>query len=82
MDRTYKAEYSDGNFELFSFCGSFVDAVKEAIKYEQGHGSLSEVFEVNENSDMVIPFYRNKASVRIDELETQLQQYRSNLLLI
>lgn len=47
--KTYKAEYEDGEMEIFSFCESDEQAIKEAESYEAEHGTLWNVFEVDED---------------------------------
>lgn len=49
-DKTYKAEYQDEEFEVFT-CENDEDAMKEAKDYEEVHGILFNLFEINEDYD-------------------------------
>lgn len=46
--KTYKAEYADENFELID-SQSDAEAMEEAELYENAHGALFNLFEVDEN---------------------------------
>lgn len=49
----YKAEYEDGEFEIFSYCSDDDEAIFEAQAQEQEHGTLWSVHEVDDNYDEV-----------------------------
>jgi|GEM_PF-4799854 len=49
----YKAEYADENFELFSYCADDDEVITEAIACEKDHGALWDIFEVDENYDVI-----------------------------
>ncbi len=51
MSKIYKAEYADENMEVFSYCGNDKEALEEAENYEKEHGTLFNLFEVDENYD-------------------------------
>lgn len=53
MSRVYKAEYADNEIEVFSFCDTDEEALKEAYDYEEEHGTLFNLFEVNEDYDII-----------------------------
>lgn len=57
MDKIYKAEYADENFEIFSYCNSDADAMREAEKYEREHGTLFGLFEVDEDYEEIRTIY-------------------------
>lgn len=48
----YKAEYEDDNFELID-ASNDNEALTEAWKYEFEHGTLFNLFEVNEDYDEI-----------------------------
>lgn len=52
MSRIYKSEYEDNEIEVF-FCGTDEEALKEAYEYESVHGTLFNLFEVNEDYDII-----------------------------
>lgn len=45
--RTYKAEYEDDEIEVFGYCETDEQALKEAYDYEAEHGTLFNLFEVD-----------------------------------
>ena len=51
--KTYKAEYEDDEIEVFSYCDNDDEALKEAFSYENEHGTLFNLFELDENCDTV-----------------------------
>lgn len=51
--RTYKAEYADDEMEVFSYCSNDEEALEEARKCEKEHGTLFNLFEVDENYDEI-----------------------------
>ena len=53
MSKLYRADYADEGFELIEFCDSDCEALKEAFSYEAKHGTLFNLFEVDENYDEV-----------------------------
>lgn len=53
MSRLYKAEYEDDEMEVFSFCDTDEEALKEAYDYEAEHGTLFNLFEVNEDYEII-----------------------------
>lgn len=53
MSRIYKAEYEDENIEVFSYCDNDKEAMKEARSYENEHGILFNLFEVNEDYEEI-----------------------------
>lgn len=53
MSRIYKAEYEDDEIEVFSYCDTDEEALKEAYDYEKEHGTLFNLFEVNEDYDII-----------------------------
>lgn len=53
MDRIYMAEYEDESIEVFSYCDNDKEAMKEARSYENEHGMLFNLFEVNEHYDVI-----------------------------
>ncbi len=53
MSKIYKAEYADENMEVFSYCDNDKEALKEAENYEKEHGTLFNLFEVDENYDEI-----------------------------
>ena len=57
MSKIYKAEYADGEMEVFSYCDNDKEAVKEAESYEEEHGTLFNLFEVNENYEIIRTVY-------------------------
>lgn len=48
----YKAEYADEDMEVF-FSETEEDAIHEAFDYEEEHGCLFGLFEIDENYDEV-----------------------------
>lgn len=57
MSKIYKAEYADGEMEVFSYCDNDSEAMKEAESYESEHGTLFNLFEVDENYDEIRTVY-------------------------
>ena len=53
MSRIYKAEYEDDEIEVFSYCDTDEEALKEAYAYEEEHGTLFNLFETNEDYDII-----------------------------
>lgn len=51
-DKTYKAEYQDEEFEIFT-CKDDTEAMKEAELYEDSHGTLFNLFEINNDYDEI-----------------------------
>lgn len=51
--KIYKAEYADGEMEVFSYCDNDSEAMEEAESCESEHGTLFNLFEVNENYDEI-----------------------------
>ena len=47
--RTYKAEFADDEIEVFSYCSNDDEALKEAFSMELEHGTLFNLFEVDED---------------------------------
>lgn len=47
----YKCEYEDGNFEIL--LGTDEDIFQEACKYEEEHGCLFNIFEINEDNEEI-----------------------------
>lgn len=54
--KTYKAEYADENFEVFQ-CDNDREAIQEAESYESEHGVVFNVYEVDENYDVLRMIY-------------------------
>ena len=52
----YKAEYEDENFEIIH-ADNDREAMKEAEKYEEEHGIVFNLFEIDENYDEVRTVY-------------------------
>ena len=57
MSRIYKAEYEDGEMEVFSYCDDDKEAMEEAESCESEHGILFNLFEVDENFDEIRTVY-------------------------
>lgn len=53
MSRIYKAEYEDDEIEVFSYCDTDEEALKEAYDCEEEHGTLFNLFETNEDYDII-----------------------------
>lgn len=53
MSKIYKAEYADDEIEVFSYCDTDEEALKEAYDYEEEHGTLFGLWEVNEDYDII-----------------------------
>ena len=53
MSRIYKAEYEDDEIEVFSYCDTDEEVLKEAYDYEEEHGTLFNLFEVNEDYEVI-----------------------------
>ena len=51
MSKIYKAEYADGEMEVFYYCDKESEAMEEAESYESERGTLFNLFEVDENYD-------------------------------
>lgn len=45
--RTYKAEYEDDEIEVFSYCSTDDEALDEAFSFEDEHGALFNLFELD-----------------------------------
>lgn len=60
--KTYKADYEDENFEVIT-AYSDEDAFDKALSYEDEHGALFNVFEVDEDN-----YYEEVREVRAEEL--------------
>lgn len=52
-NKLYKAEYEDDEFEIFAYCSSDSEAIKEAFSFEDEHGILFELDEINEDYDVI-----------------------------
>ena len=48
----YKAEYADENFEII-YADNDSEAMEEAEKYEEEHGTAFNIFEIDENYDEI-----------------------------
>jgi len=48
----YKAEYADENFEML-FAENDREAFEEAQEYEKDHGTIFNIFEIDEDYDVV-----------------------------
>lgn len=57
MSRIYKAEYEDEEMEVFSYCDNDEEAMKEAESYEKEHGIVFNLFELDENYDVIRTIY-------------------------
>lgn len=53
----YKAEYIDGDFEIFGFCDNDSDAMDEALIQEDKHELLCSLFEVDEDYNEIREVY-------------------------
>lgn len=51
--RTYKAEFADDEIEVFSYCSNDDEALKEAFSMESEHGTLFNLFEVDEDYNIL-----------------------------
>lgn len=56
-DRIYKAEYEDEEFETLICCNSDEEAFCDAVSYENEHGVLFNLFELNDDYDEVRTVY-------------------------
>lgn len=52
MYKTYKVNYADENFEIV-YADNDREAWTEAEKYEEEHGSIFDIFEIDENYDEI-----------------------------
>lgn len=52
MGKIYKAEYEDDEIEVFD-CDNDTEAMSEAFEHEKEHGTLFNLYEVDENYDTV-----------------------------
>ena len=52
MRNSYQAEFADENFEIF-YANSNEEAIEEALKYEEEHGDLFNVFLLDENDEPI-----------------------------
>ena len=52
MDKIYKAEYEDGEFEVI-ISDNDTSAMSEAESYEDKHGTLFNLFEVNADYEKI-----------------------------
>lgn len=57
MSRIYKAEYSDDEIEVFSYCDTDEEAMKEAESYEDIHGVVFNLFELDEGYNEIRTVY-------------------------
>ena len=57
IDRIYKAEYEDGEFEIFSYCNNDKEAMSEAELHENEHGVLFNLLELNDDFDEIRTVY-------------------------
>lgn len=57
MSKIYKAEYADGEMEVFSYCDNDREAMEEAESYEKDHGTLFNLFEVDEDYNEIRTVY-------------------------
>ena len=48
----YKAEYEDENFEII-YASNDSEAIAEANEYEEEHGIVFNVYEINENYEEI-----------------------------
>lgn len=53
MSKTYRADYADGELEVFGYCDTDEEAMKEAESYEEEHGIVFNLFELDENYNEV-----------------------------
>ena len=51
--KTYKAEFADDEIEVFSYCSNDDEALKEAFSMESEHGTLFNLFEVDEDYNIL-----------------------------
>lgn len=51
-EKEYKAEYEDGEFVLIT-CKNDDEATQEAYSFEEEHGTLFNLFEIDENYDEI-----------------------------
>lgn len=54
--KTYKAEYADENFEII-YADNDVEAMTEASQYEEEHGIIFNLYEINENYEEIRMVY-------------------------
>lgn len=57
MSKIYKAEYADGEMEVFSYCDNDNEAMEEAELCESEHGTLFNLFEVDEDYNEIRTVY-------------------------
>ena len=57
MSKIYKAEYADGEMEVFSYCDNDKEAMEEAERCEDEHGIVFNLFEVDENYNEIRTIY-------------------------
>ena len=55
--KIYKAEYADGEMEVFSYCDNDSEAMEEAESCEDEHGIVFNLFEVDENYNEIRTVY-------------------------
>ncbi len=51
--RTYKAEYEDDEIEVFGYCSTDDEALDEAFSFEDEHGTLFNLFELDDNYEVI-----------------------------
>ena len=51
--RTYKAEFADDEIEVFSYCSNDDEALKEVFSMESEHRTLFNLFEVEEDYNIL-----------------------------
>lgn len=56
MDKIYKADYADENFEIIH-ADNDREATKEAESYEKEHGIIFNLFEIDENYEEIRTVY-------------------------
>ena len=57
MSRIYKADYADGELEVFSYCDTDEEAMQEAESYEDIHGIVFNLFELDEDFNEIRTVY-------------------------
>ena len=57
MLRTYKAEYADDEIEVFGYCETDSEAIREAVSYETEHSILFNLFELDEDYEVIRTVY-------------------------
>ena len=57
MVKIYRADYEDGELEVFSYCENDDEAMREAESYESEHGIVFNLFELNEDFEEIRTVY-------------------------